>query len=116
MAVTKKVRDTVFSRDRNKCVVCGTTDGLTIQHRKNRQMGGSKLRDGMSNLVTMCWEHNTSLESNAVFARWGRDNGWKLLSHDDPASCPVFYPLYGLWFELTDDGFAFPVEGGLNAA
>lgn len=103
MAVTAKVRQLVFDRDGRMCANCGIDDMLTIQHRANRGMGGSKLRDGYENLMTLCYWCNGRLESNAEFAAIGIDNGWKLRSWDDPLKVPVFFAFDG-WYYLTADG------------
>lgn len=92
MSISARVRQLVYERDGNACVACGVSHGLTIQHRKNRGMGGSKLLDTPANLVTMCAVENMLLESNADFADRGRRNGWKLWSYLDPLCCPVLYP------------------------
>ena len=109
MSISARVRQLVYERDGNACVACGVAHGLTIQHRKNRGMGGSKLLDSPANLVTMCAVENMLLESNADFADRGRRNGWKLWSYLDPLRCPVLYP-DGL-FGLDDSGGRYPWVG-----
>lgn len=101
MSVTPKARDLVYQRDGDKCAHCGNTFGLTIQHRANRGMGGSKLRDGPENLLTLCWQSNTRLESDSAFADLGRAMGWKLRSWQDPTEVPVRY-YDGNTYTLTD--------------
>lgn len=98
--ITDKVRRQVFDRDGGCCVVCATPIGLTIQHRVNRQMGGSQLLDFPENLLTMCAAHNQALEADARFAQRGREKGWKLPSWEDPKEVPVRYP-DGLLYALT---------------
>lgn len=78
MTVSPKVRTQVFERDLKCCVACGSSYGLTIQHRINRGMGGSKTLDGYANLLTLCFACNTALESDAAFAEKGRRMGWKV--------------------------------------
>lgn len=92
MTVSPKIRKQVFDRDMWCCVACGTSYELTIQHRINRQAGGSKHRDNLANLIVLCWFHNSKLESDPEFARIGRKNGWKLKSYEDPKLIPVKYP------------------------
>ena len=101
MSVPAKTRRLVFERDGHECVHCGTTEGLTIQHRANRQMGGSKHRDGPENLVTLCWQSNTRLEADSAFADLGRLYGWKLRSWETPAETPVLYG-DGRYYFLSD--------------
>lgn len=103
MAVSNKIRQLVYDRDGRMCVSCGRDDMLTLQHRINRKMGGSKLLDGPENLVTMCSLENQRLEMIPDFAAIGIDNGWKLRSWDDPLKVPVFFAFDG-WYYLTPDG------------
>lgn len=98
--ITQKLRKKIYDRDNWECVACGTPAGLTIQHRKNRQMGGSKSLDIPENLITMCAAHNQALEANAEFAEYGRKKGWKIRQWDDPAVYPVRYP-DGFFYTLT---------------
>lgn len=44
-------RERVFERDGYRCVACGATEDLTIDHRVPRSRGGS---NHISNLQTMC--------------------------------------------------------------
>ncbi len=80
-----KVRRKVFDRD-GGCVVQGTAISLlfpcmgvwTIQHRVNRQMGGSAEVDGMAFLITMCARHNQLDASHAQFREMCMRNGWSV--------------------------------------
>ena len=80
-----KVRRKVFDRD-GGCVVAGTAIALvypcmgewTIQHRVNRQMGGSAEVDSMEFLVTMCARHNQLDTSHAEFRDICLHNGWSV--------------------------------------
>ena len=110
MSVPSSTRRLVFARDGDECVHCGTTEGLTLQHRVNRQMGGSKLRDGEENLITMCWQANTRLEADSSFADIGRLMGWKLRSWEDPTMIPVRYASGDFYF-LDKSGARFLAEG-----
>ena len=101
MTVPAKTRKLVYQRDNYVCVHCGTTNGLTLQHRASRGMGGSKSLDGPENLVTMCWQANTDLESNPDFMALGRKHGWKLSRWEDPTTIPVRYFADGVFY-LTD--------------
>lgn len=101
MTVPRKTRALVLARDGDRCAHCGTSFGLTIQHRINRQMGGSKTRDTPAHLLTLCADSNTRLESDSSFADLGRLMGWKLRSWDDPEATPVRY-YDGNTYQLTD--------------
>lgn len=56
---TKKpeVRERIFSRDGYKCLKCGVTDDLTIDHIKHVWAGGTNNDD---NLRTLCRSCNSS--------------------------------------------------------
>lgn len=97
----RKARDLVFQRDGDRCAHCGTSFGLTIQHRINRQMGGSKTRDTPAHLLTLCHASNVRLEADSAFADLGRAMGWKLRSWQDPTEVPVRY-FDGSTYTLTD--------------
>lgn len=49
--VTSKMRKTVFARDGHKCVKCGKTAKLTIDHIKPIALGGDS---SIGNLQTLC--------------------------------------------------------------
>lgn len=112
MAVTPKVRKLVYERDGERCVRCGQANGLTIQHRVSKGMGGSKLYDEPAYLVTMCNPCNVGLESNYERAEEGRFNGWKLPRHSkppvDPEKVPVKIGAY--WFYLDNNGGKTPLN------
>ena len=103
MSVPASTRRLVFQRDGDECVHCGTTEGLTLQHRINRGLGGSKLRDGAANLLVLCGLSNQRLESSSAFADLGRVMGWKLRSWEDPETVPVRYAS-GDFYYLNDRG------------
>lgn len=52
---TPKRRDIVFKRDNYKCVVCGCSDSITIDHKLPTSLGGT---NELYNLQTMCNKHN----------------------------------------------------------
>lgn len=108
--VSRTVRKLVFERDNNRCVSCGAEQGLSIQHRINRQMGGSNRRDSVSSLITMCLIENQLLEADSRKARIARFNGWKLRTYEDPLVAPVWYAPEGGWFMLDDKGGRVPAE------
>ena len=85
------------------CVHCGTEDNLQIHHRRNRQMGGSKLLDRLDNLLRVCAELNYAMEANPNIAANARDMGWKLRQWDGFES-PVFDSVQVKWFVLDQQG------------
>ena len=98
-AELKKLR----ARDKDQCWHCGSEEQLTVQHRANRGMGGSRLRDNPSNLILLCWFANFEMEASAVKAEVAKRCGWKLLQTDDPSLVPVFHQPTQTWFLLSDD-------------
>lgn len=101
--VSTTARRATYQRDGQSCAACGRRTQLTIQHRRNRQMGGSRERNNPANLLTLCHFHNDALESDPEFATLGRARGWKLEEGDDPTTSPVFYSWAGQWRMLDDD-------------
>jgi len=91
------------------CVHCGADTDLQIHHRRNRQMGGSKLLDGLDNLLRVCAELNYRMEQDSGVAHEARDMGWKLRQWDS-FSTPVFDKMQGKWFELDKQGSKVEVE------
>ena len=110
MSVPASTRRLVFQRDGDECVHCGTTVGLTIQHRAGRGMGGSKTLDGPENLIVMCALSNQRLESSAAFADLGRTMGWKIRRSEDPTTIPVRYAS-GDFYYLNNRGTRILAEG-----
>jgi 1-aminocyclopropane-1-carboxylate deaminase/D-cysteine desulfhydrase-like pyridoxal-dependent ACC family enzyme len=89
---------------------CGATEALSPNHRINRGMGGSKLRDQPSNFVTLCSLYNGAIESNHTAAAEAKRYGWKLESWQDPDQEPVYDRMSGAWFLLNDDFSRIVVE------
>ncbi|MDI9594961.1 MAG: HNH endonuclease signature motif containing protein, partial [Atribacterota bacterium] len=54
--ISKTTAFRVFERDKNKCVRCGATDGLTIDHIFPRKMGGT---NALTNLRVLCRSCNS---------------------------------------------------------
>jgi hypothetical protein len=90
--------------DRDGCCPHCLKDGDTLipQHRQNRGMGGSRSLDRPSNIIVLCSEANGLLESDAKFAEFGRELGWKLTRDQVPEFTPVLLA-DGLW--LIDNYF-----------
>ncbi len=99
---SNKVMKQLRERDKH-CAHCGTTETLVPHHRRNRQMGGSKLLDRLDNLMLICASWNGLIESDAASANQAREYGHKLSSWDD-FSNPVFDIADGLWYKLDDKG------------
>jgi len=94
----KKLR----ARDQH-CWHCGLEDNLVPHHRANRGHGGSKLLDGLQNVILICAGYNGSMESHANIARQARDYGHKLSRYDSPAQ-PVFDVTQCKWYVLNEKG------------
>jgi hypothetical protein len=112
-AVPKKIRDEVFFRDRDECVVSRSpwaavwpcAGALTLQHRRGRGMGGAKNAHDVWNLCVMCAVHNQLETSDAVFHQVCVDHGWSVPRWSGIPSAKVV-PLWagGCWWFLTDTG------------
>ena len=95
----KKLR----TRDKDQCWHCGTDEQLTVQHRANRGMGGSKLRDNPANLILLCWFVNFEMEASSAKAEIAKRYGWKLLQTDNPSEVPVWHEPTQRWVLLSND-------------
>lgn len=108
MTISPRIRTSIYERDGNFCVACGTQNELTIHHRVNRGSGGSKLFDSKAFLLTMCNFCNTRMESDADFRELALVYGWKLLRNTkppiDPTTVAVKYTNSGEWFLLDNEG------------
>lgn len=95
----------VYLRDDYRCAHCGTSQNLTLQHRRNRGMGGTKRPYTYAGFIALCWQSNTQLESDPEFARLGIEKGWKIEQSDprEDRDVPVWFEHDG-WRWLTDDG------------
>lgn len=100
--IDKRMRAKLKLRD-PYCLHCGVDTDLVVHHRKNRQMGGSKLLDHYSNLLMVCEEYNFRMESSGSVAEEARTKGHKLSSWAD-FSEPVYDECIGTWFRLEDNG------------
>lgn len=97
------------------CVHCGSLDATLIpHHRANRGMGGSKERDTPSNILLLCAEANTRLESDWRFASFGRKMGWKVSTFGDPKLQPVYHAGLDQW-RVLDDAWGFIRVYGYDA-
>lgn len=102
--VTKKEFAKYLARD-GHCYHCGVSDDTLVpQHRRNRGMGGSKMRDTASNIVVVCSQSNGAFEASERASRAAQRYGWKLRPGQDPLTTPVFDAFAGVWY-LLDDKF-----------
>jgi len=85
---------------------------VSPHHRLNRGMGGSKARDVPSNIIVICSELNSRMESDSATAQEAKAVGWKLSSGADPASVAVQH-YSGSW-RLLDDKFSFEDVTGMG--
>lgn len=102
-AAVNRVREDIYIRDKNRCVVSGTPVGvnipcegeLTIQHAVKRGMGGSAKYDKPVYLRAMCYHHNLLDANDARFNQMCLVNGWSVprwvADRDLIASVPVRY-------------------------
>ena len=97
----------LVARDRY-CLHCGETEALAPNHRANRGMGGSKVRDVPSNQVLLCSVFNGQIEADPRAARLATKYGWKVSTHANWREIPVFDTLTGEW-HLLDDNFGYKV-------
>ena len=73
-------------------------------------MGGSKIRNRKSNIITLCSIVNGLLEADADVARRGRRFGWKISAEDNPEQVPVYETWSNKWWILNDDGTRIDAE------
>ncbi|MBT8161033.1 MULTISPECIES: hypothetical protein [Arthrobacter] len=102
--MTAKEFSKYLDRDGARCYHCGTTEGLVPQHRVGRGMGGSKLLNMPSNVITFCSIQNGLLESSGPAADEARAMGWKLQrwEADYLLVRPVYDRASNSWFFLND--------------
>jgi hypothetical protein len=85
------------------CWHCGTESTLVPHHRANRGHGGSKVLETLQNVILVCAQFNSEMESDANVANWARDLGLKLSRYDSP-SAPVFDNWAKRWYSLDEKG------------
>ena len=102
MALSRKSLTLLRARDAH-CWHCGATVDLVPHHRKNRGMGGSKLLDGLDNLMLVCAFWNGEMESTSADAAAARGWGHKL-SAWEATNRPVFDIPTSTWYTLLEDG------------
>lgn len=112
-APTVKVREATYRRDLFRCVSCGTSDGLTWQHRAATGMGGAGKKANRltaADGLTACVMCNMRFESD--MQELALASGWKLRRHRGgiPASeLPYRDAVTGLWWLPDTEGFRHQV-------
>ncbi len=114
-----KVRQEVYARDFETCIVSSSTwamlhpcfGGMTLQHSVKRGMGSSAKWDGADFLRVMCAGHNALAESDAAFAKACIRSGWAVprwVAETTPINrVPV---LYADGWHLLDGGKRFAIS------
>lgn len=91
--VPEDIRNAVLERDGNACVRCGVAihrPYYSLQHRRARGMGGSRLLHTMANLVTLCGTGTTGCHGDVESNRDGsRALGWLVAGGVIPEEWPV---------------------------
>ena len=98
-----KLRKLVLARDNESCWHCGETEAISIHHRKNKAMGGSKLLDTPDNLMVVCSQYNGAMESDFRVAAQARGWGHKVAAWES-LERPVFDRVGFKWWVLLPDG------------
>lgn len=65
----KAVKEYVFSRDGNKCVVCGREDKLVCHHRCYKHLGEANL-DEINDCVTLCQADHLAIHRQPINKYW----------------------------------------------
>lgn len=106
-----QTRDTVLSRDRFACVVCGLSVQAkhgSVHHRRPRGMGGTKKKDTPANLITVCGDGTKGchewIEMNRAEAT---EYGYLVSARETPKLMEVKY-WDDNWYLLDDYGEAEP--------
>jgi hypothetical protein len=84
------------------CLHCGDATTAVPHHRINRGMGGSKARDGASNIIVMCSVMNGLMESDPIIASMAKEWGWKLESWQESDKVPVWHCVDQRWYLLDN--------------
>lgn len=96
-----KTRALILERDGYRCVACGSTRDLEIQHVRARGMGGSRLPwvNSAGNGILLCRTDHATCEARAEVMHIG---GYWRYSWQKPG--PVYYAAEDRWYWLNDDG------------
>jgi len=96
-------KQTVLLRDNGRCLLCRAHEPLDVHHRRARGMGGTKVRDRLANLVTLCRSCHDRIEA---YPDQARALGYRLDRGDDPEDVAVWAAtaVGDGWTRLGDDG------------
>lgn len=90
MKPSKDLRAGIYARDGNMCIRCGTSYGLSFQHRRATGMGGSKIPLTFADGITACLPCNQRFESD--LQQEALAYGWKVPRWvNDASKVPVCY-------------------------
>jgi len=97
------IKQTALVRDNGRCLLCGATEPLDVHHRRARGMGGTRVRDRLANVATLCRRCHDRIEAHPEQAR---ALGYRLDAGDDPLAVAIWArTLMGTgWTLLDDDG------------
>lgn len=104
---SQNTREVVLARAKWYCELCGGTlnSGMSIHHRKPRQMGGTKnpyINDPV-NLLAICGSGTTGCHGWVETHRTdGYECGWLVRTGFNPEEIPI-RDFNGNWFLLQDD-------------
>lgn len=102
-AEERRGRKLLRLRSGGRCEIGSGCPGQEAHHRQNRSQGGSW---DITNLLHLCHAHHLHVTTHPAAAR---QQGWAVLSTDDPADAPVWLAGRG-WSFLTPDGDVVPAE------
>lgn len=109
---TPKIRQATYARDNNRCVSCGTTEGIQYQHRAAEGMGGRKAPPTIDEGVTSCAICNPGYEGPEQIR--ALRTGWKVrrwvVEQSIAYRVPVFYLKENQWHLLNHDGSRPPIS------
>lgn len=97
-APTPVVRRSVYTRDGARCAACSAASGLSFQHRRAVGMGGSRIRPGAADGLTLCGVCNEECEHSMQTLALA--HGWKVRKWADPTKVPVYFPHEWQWYRL----------------
>lgn len=86
-----------------RCWHCHETEGVGVQHRGAKGMGGSNEAERPSNGIVLCNLFNGAVEADPDAASLAAAYGYKISRWVDPSSVPVYDALTGTWWRLDDD-------------
>jgi hypothetical protein len=96
----------VAPRDGLACAHCGAEDELSVQHRVNKGMGGSKRLERLSNGLILDVRYNVWIEQDAEEGATATRMGWKVSKWDrrDLTTIPYWHWPTAQWWLADDEG------------